>query len=182
MRACRRRARGHRGLPRKAPAALVPEKITRLFAKLLIANRGEIACRVALTARRLGIRTVAVYSDADAARPTLPPATKRYIGGPPPRESYLRGDVIIEAARRAGAQAIHPGYGFLSENAGFAAGCAGPGIVFVGPTPSAIAAMGSKSAAKALMEKAGVPLDARLSRRATGAGHQWRRREIGFPC
>src|SRR5262252_424825 len=130
-----------------------------MFSKLLIANRGEIACRVARTARRLGIRTVAVYSDADAnARHVAACDEAVHIGGPRPQESYLRGDAILEAARRTGAQAIHPGYGFLSENAGFARACADAGIVFVGPSPEAIAAMGSKSAAKALMEKAGVPL------------------------
>jgi len=130
-----------------------------VFAKLLIANRGEIACRVARTARRLGVRTVAVYSDADAQSAHVAACDEAvHIGGPRSQESYLRGDVILDAARRVGAQAIHPGYGFLSENAEFAAACGRAGIVFIGPTPSAIAAMGSKSAAKALMEKAGVPL------------------------
>src|SRR6186713_3748913 len=131
----------------------------RLPRKLLIANRGEIACRVARTARRLGIRTVAVYSDADAHTAHVAACDEAvHIGGPRPQESYLRGDVILEAARRTGATAIHPGYGFLSENAEFAAACARAGIVFIGPSPEAIAAMGSKSAAKSLMEKAGVPL------------------------
>jgi 3-methylcrotonyl-CoA carboxylase alpha subunit len=130
-----------------------------VFAKLLIANRGEIACRVARTARRLGIRTVAVYSDADAGAAHVESCDEAvHIGGLLPRESYLRGDVILDAARRTGAQAIHPGYGFLSENADFAAACARAGVVFVGPSPASILAMGSKSAAKALMEKAGVPL------------------------
>jgi len=130
-----------------------------MFRKLLIANRGEIACRVARTARRLGIRTVAVYSDADAGAAHVVACDEAvHIGGPLPRDSYLRGDAILEAARRTGAEAIHPGYGFLSENAGFARACAAAGVVFVGPTPAAIDAMGSKSAAKALMEKAGVPL------------------------
>jgi 3-methylcrotonyl-CoA carboxylase alpha subunit len=130
-----------------------------MFAKLLIANRGEIACRVARTARRMGIRTVAVYSDADAKAAHVAACDESvHIGGPRPQESYLRGDVIIDAARRMGADAIHPGYGFLSENAEFATACARAGIVFVGPKPESIAAMGSKSAAKALMEKAGVPL------------------------
>ena len=130
-----------------------------MFAKLLIANRGEIACRVARTARRMGIRTVAVYSDADAKAAHVAACDEAvHIGGPRPQESYLRGDVILEAAKRTGADAIHPGYGFLSENAEFAAACARAGIRFVGPTPEAIEAMGSKSAAKALMEKAGVPL------------------------
>jgi 3-methylcrotonyl-CoA carboxylase alpha subunit len=130
-----------------------------MFGTLLIANRGEIACRIARTARRLGIRTVAVYSDADAHAAHVAACDEAvHIGGPRPQESYLRGDVILDAARRAGANAIHPGYGFLSENADFATACARAGIVFVGPSPQAIAAMGSKSAAKALMEKAGVPL------------------------
>jgi 3-methylcrotonyl-CoA carboxylase alpha subunit len=130
-----------------------------VFNTLLIANRGEIACRVAATAHRMGLRTVAVYSDADAnARHVAACDTAVHIGGSEPRASYLRGDAIIEAARRTGAQAIHPGYGFLSENEAFAQACADAGIVFVGPPNSAIASMGSKSAAKTLMEKAGVPL------------------------
>lgn len=130
-----------------------------MFDTLLIANRGEIACRVAATARRLGIRTVAVYSDADAgARHVAACDMAVHIGGPEPRASYLLGDVILQAARDTGAQAIHPGYGFLSENEAFAQAAAKAGIAFVGPPASAIAAMGSKSAAKALMEKAGVPL------------------------
>ncbi len=131
----------------------------KLPEKLLIANRGEIACRVARTARRLGIRTVAVYSDADAHAAHVAMCDEAvHIGGPRPQESYLRGDVILEAARKTGAAAIHPGYGFLSENADFARACAAAGVVFVGPTPEAIEAMGSKSAAKKLMEKAAVPL------------------------
>jgi 3-methylcrotonyl-CoA carboxylase alpha subunit len=130
-----------------------------VFTTLLIANRGEIACRIAATARRMGLRTVAVYSDADAtARHVAACDTAVHIGGPEPRESYLRADAILEAARRTGAQAIHPGYGFLSENEQFAKACADAGIAFVGPPTDAIAAMGSKSAAKRLMEKAGVPL------------------------
>lgn len=130
-----------------------------MFTTLLIANRGEIACRIAATARRMGIRTVAVYSDADAnARHVAACDTAVYIGGSEPQASYLRGDVILQAARDTGAQAIHPGYGFLAENEGFAEACAAAGIQFVGPPSSAIAAMGSKSAAKTLMDKAGVPL------------------------
>ena len=130
-----------------------------MFDKILIANRGEIACRVARTARRMGIRTVAVYSDADARRCTSPPATRRdRIGPPPPRESYLDGDAIIAVAKATGAQAIHPGYGFLSENALFAAAARRAGIVFIGPPPAAIAAMGSKSEAKRIMGGASVPL------------------------
>ncbi|CAB3658854.1 MAG: acetyl/propionyl/methylcrotonyl-CoA carboxylase subunit alpha [Achromobacter sp.] len=130
-----------------------------MFDTLLIANRGEIACRVAATARRLGIRTVAVYSDADAnARHVAACDVAVHIGGPEPRASYLRADAILQAARDTGAGAIHPGYGFLSENEAFAEAAEQAGIAFVGPPASAIAAMGSKSAAKSLMEKAGVPL------------------------
>ncbi|WP_169293029.1 acetyl/propionyl/methylcrotonyl-CoA carboxylase subunit alpha [Advenella sp. EE-W14] len=130
-----------------------------MFKKILIANRGEIACRVAATARRMGIQTVAVYSDADAQAAHVAACDESvYIGGSEPRDSYLRADVILQAARQTGAQAIHPGYGFLSENENFAQACAKAGIVFIGPPASAIAAMGSKSAAKALMETAGVPL------------------------
>ena len=130
-----------------------------MFDTLLIANRGEIACRVAATARRMGLRTVAVYSDADAnARHVAECDMAVHIGGAEPRASYLRAEAILAAAKQTGAQAIHPGYGFLSENEAFARACADAGIAFVGPPAAAIAAMGSKSAAKALMEKAGVPL------------------------
>ena len=130
-----------------------------MFDTLLIANRGEIACRVAATARRMGLRTVAVYSDADThARHVAACDMAVHIGGSEPRESYLRTDAILEAAMRTGAQAIHPGYGFLSENEAFARACKEAGLVFVGPPAEAIAAMGSKSAAKTLMDKAGVPL------------------------
>ncbi len=130
-----------------------------MFSKILIANRGEIACRVAATARRLGVRTVAVYSDADAdARHVRACDEAVHVGGNAPRESYLQWQHIIDAAKATGARAIHPGYGFLSENEDFAQACADHGLVFIGPPASAIAAMGSKSAAKALMEKAGVPL------------------------
>lgn len=130
-----------------------------MFNKILIANRGEIACRVAATCRRLGIRTVGVYSDADAdARHVAFCDEAVHIGGPAARDSYLRADHIIEMAKETGAQAIHPGYGFLSENEDFARACAEAGLVFIGPPASAIHAMGSKSAAKQLMEKAAVPL------------------------
>ncbi|MBP0444071.1 acetyl/propionyl/methylcrotonyl-CoA carboxylase subunit alpha [Roseomonas sp. SSH11] len=130
-----------------------------MFGTILIANRGEIACRVIRTARRLGIRSIAVHSDADAGAMHAAMADEsRRIGPAPARESYLRIDAIIEAALASGAEAIHPGYGFLSENAEFAEACAAAGITFIGPPPAAIRAMGSKSAAKALMEKAGVPL------------------------
>ena len=130
-----------------------------MFTKILIANRGEIACRVIKTARRMGIRTVAVYSEADAGARHVRMADEAVcIGPPPPRESYLVVDKIIAAALATGAQAIHPGYGFLSENEEFAESCARNGVVFIGPPVSAIRAMGSKSEAKKLMEKAGVPL------------------------
>ena len=130
-----------------------------MFDKILIANRGEIACRVARTARRMGIRTVAVYSDADADALHVAACDEAYrLGPPPPRESYLDGKAIVAIAKRSGAQAIHPGYGFLSENEGFATACARAGVVFIGPPPAAIAAMGSKSAAKKIMGKARVPL------------------------
>ena len=130
-----------------------------MFHKILVANRGEIACRVIRTARTLGIRTVAVYSDADRHALHVSMADEAVnIGGPAPRDSYLRGARIVEAALATGAQAIHPGYGFLSENAGFAELCAKSGVVFIGPPAQAIVAMGSKSAAKRLMEAAGVPL------------------------
>ncbi|HYN27324.1 MAG TPA: biotin carboxylase N-terminal domain-containing protein, partial [Burkholderiales bacterium] len=130
-----------------------------MFEKILIANRGEIACRVARTAKRLGIRTVAVYSEADATALHVANCDEAYLIGPAhPRESYLRADRIIEAATKSGAQAIHPGYGFLSENAEFAKACGQAAVVFIGPPAGAIESMGSKSAAKALMERAGVPL------------------------
>lgn len=130
-----------------------------MFTKILIANRGEIACRVAATARRLGLRTVAVHSDVDASARHVQACDEAvHIGGNAPRDSYLRGDRIIAAALGAGAQAIHPGYGFLSENEDFAQACADAGLVFIGPPPAAIRAMGLKAESKQLMEKAGVPL------------------------
>jgi 3-methylcrotonyl-CoA carboxylase alpha subunit len=130
-----------------------------MFSKILIANRGEIACRVIRTARRLAIRTVAVYSAADANALHVALADEAYpIGPAAARESYLSIEKILAVAKQSGAEAIHPGYGFLSENAEFAEACAKAGIVFIGPPASAIRAMGSKSAAKALMARAGVPL------------------------
>ncbi len=155
---------------------------TLMFKKLLIANRGEIACRIARTARRLGITTVAVFSDADRNSLHVRSCDEaRYIGASPAADSYLRGDVILAAAQASGADAIHPGYGFLSENAEFAARCAAAGVTFIGPTPAAIRAMGNKSAAKTLMEQAGVPLvpgyhgadqdDATLQRAADRIGY-----------
>ncbi|USX14442.1 acetyl/propionyl/methylcrotonyl-CoA carboxylase subunit alpha [Oxalobacteraceae bacterium OTU3CAMAD1] len=130
-----------------------------MFTKILIANRGEIACRVAATARRMGIKTVAVYSEADANAKHVAVCDEAVLIGPAAaKESYLCGDKIIAVAKATGAQAIHPGYGFLSENAAFADACAEAGLVFIGPPASAMRAMGSKSAAKSLMEKANVPL------------------------
>jgi 3-methylcrotonyl-CoA carboxylase alpha subunit len=130
-----------------------------MFTKILIANRGEIACRVAATARRMGIKTVAVYSEADANAKHVAVCDEAVLIGPAAaKESYLCGDKIIAVAKATGAQAIHPGYGFLSENADFADACAEAGLVFIGPPASAMRAMGSKSAAKSLMEKANVPL------------------------
>jgi 3-methylcrotonyl-CoA carboxylase alpha subunit len=154
-----------------------------MFSKILIANRGEIACRVAATARRMAIKTVAVYSDADARAKHVSVCDEAvYIGGSAPKDSYLQWQRILEAAKATGAQAVHPGYGFLSENEEFAQACADAGLVFIGPTPSAIKAMGLKAESKQLMEKAGVPLvpgyhgadqDAALLRREADA--------IGYP-
>ena len=125
-----------------------------MFSKILIANRGEIACRIAATTRRLGIATVAVYSDADRAVRHVADCDEAFrIGTAEARDSYLCGDRIIAAALHSGAQAIHPGYGFLSENAAFADACHHAGLTFIGPPADAIRAMGSKSAAKTLMEK-----------------------------
>ena len=130
-----------------------------MFTKILIANRGEIACRVAATARRMGINTVAVYSDADASAKHVAACDESvHIGGSAPKDSYLRWEKIIDAARETGAQAVHPGYGFLSENEDFAKACAAAGLVFIGPPASAIQAMGLKAESKQLMERAGVPL------------------------
>lgn len=130
-----------------------------MFKKILIANRGEIACRVAATARRLGIKTVAVYSDADAQAKHVQVCDEAvHIGGSAPKDSYLRWERILQAAKDTGAQAVHPGYGFLSENEDFAKACAAAGLVFIGPPASAILAMGLKAESKQLMEKAGVPL------------------------
>ncbi|ODU96573.1 MAG: 3-methylcrotonyl-CoA carboxylase [Rubrivivax sp. SCN 70-15] len=154
-----------------------------MFKKILIANRGEIACRVAATARRLGVLTVAVYSDADArARHVALCDEAVHIGASAPRESYLQWRRIIDAALATGAQAIHPGYGFLSENEDFAQACADAGLVFVGPPASAIRAMGSKAAAKTLMAEAGVPLVPGYHGRDNGPALLQREAEaIGFP-
>ena len=159
------------------------EMPTRPFDTVLIANRGEIAVRIIRTLRRLGIRAVAVYSDADAgARHVREADLAVRIGPAPARESYLSIDRLLEAAAATGAQAVHPGYGFLSENAGFARACATAGLVFIGPSPAAIEAMGDKIRAKQLAAAAGVPVvpglaepglsDADLVRGAA---------EVGFP-
>ena len=153
-----------------------------MIRSLLIANRGEIACRIIRTARRLGIRTVAVYSDADAGALHVREADAAvHIGPSPVRESYLLGDRIIAAARETGAEAIHPGYGFLSENADFAQAVIDAGLIWVGPDPASIMAMGLKDAAKSLMSEAGVPVtpgylgqdqsEARLAAEADAIGY-----------
>ncbi|WP_133000949.1 acetyl/propionyl/methylcrotonyl-CoA carboxylase subunit alpha [Luteimonas arsenica] len=130
-----------------------------MFKKILIANRGEIACRVIRTARRMGIATVAVYSEADAGAQHVRLADEAYpVGGPRPQDSYLRGDAIIEAAGASGAQGIHPGYGFLSENPDFADAVEAAGMVFIGPKAESMRRMGSKAGAKELMAAAGVPV------------------------
>ena len=130
-----------------------------MFKKILIANRGEIACRITKTAHRLGVRVVAVYSDADATAQHVVLADEAvHIGAAQPAQSYLCGDRIIQAALDTGAQAIHPGYGFLSENPDFVDAVEAAGLVFIGPSAAAIRAMGLKGAAKSVMTKAGVPV------------------------
>ena len=130
-----------------------------MFKKLLIANRGEIAVRILRACRELGIKTVAVYSEADRKAMHVRYADEAYLLGPSPaRESYLRGDKIIDIAHKCAADAIHPGYGFLAERADFAAACADAGLVFIGPRPAAIAAMGDKAVARATVAKAGVKI------------------------
>ena len=154
-----------------------------MFDKILIANRGEIACRVIDTCRRLGVATVAVYSDADRCARHVGMADEAvHLGGPAPADSYLRGDAIIAAARATGAQAIHPGYGFLSENPDFVASVEAAGLVFIGPSARAIRAMGLKDAAKALMEEAGVPVVPGYHGADQDPGHLARQADqIGYP-
>ncbi len=154
-----------------------------MFAKILIANRGEIVCRVIRTARRLGIATVAVYSEADHGALHVEEADEaRPIGPAPARESYLNIGAIIAAARASGAEAVHPGYGFLSENADFAEACEEAGLVFIGPPAGAMRAMGSKAAAKALMARAGVPVVPGYHGDDQDLGHLAEEaRRIGFP-
>ena len=131
----------------------------RKITKVLIANRGEIACRVIRACRELDLRTVAVHSDADAAALHVRLADEAVAIGPPPaRESYLRAEKIVDAIKRTGADAVHPGYGFLSENADFAEAVAAAGATFIGPPPAAIRAMGGKTSARALMQAANVPV------------------------
>lgn len=156
--------RAHRGISiHRSRAQQIARALStpsgKLFDKILIANRGEIACRVIRTARRLGIKTVAVYSDADRFSEHVQFADEAvYIGASPASESYLRGDKIIEACKKTGAQAVHPGYGFLSENLPFCQLCEDAGVVFIGPPPKAIRAMGSKSESKDIMIQANVPV------------------------
>jgi 3-methylcrotonyl-CoA carboxylase alpha subunit len=154
-----------------------------MFERVLIANRGEIACRIIATCRRLGVEAIAVYSDADAGARHVRLADRAvHIGGPRPIDSYLRADTIVQAARDTGARAVHPGYGFLSENAGFARALDAAGIAFVGPNLAAIEAMGSKAEAKALMQRAGVPLVPGYHGEAQEADHLAEQASaIGFP-
>nr|GMD25076.1 methylcrotonoyl-CoA carboxylase subunit alpha, mitochondrial [Ipomoea batatas] len=148
-----------RSLFSTAAPATKDHNATQKIEKILIANRGEIACRIIRTAKRLGIRTVAVYSDADRYSLHVKSADEAVrIGPPPARLSYLNAPTIVEAAARTGAQAIHPGYGFLSESADFAQLCEDEGMIFIGPPASAIRDMGDKSASKRIMGAAGVPL------------------------
>ena len=160
-----------------------PSEMSARFSSVLVANRGEIACRILRAAREEGLRTIAVFSDADAAAPHVRLADRRVrVGSSAPAQSYLSIGALIDAAKATGAEAVHPGYGFLAENADFAEACASAGLVFVGPPPAAIRAMGDKSAAKAKMEAAGVPCapgyhgdDQSVSRFAQEAGR------IGYP-
>ncbi len=159
----------------------MPVPDTRPIGKLLIANRGEIAARIMRSAHALGLATVAVYSDPDANAPYVTLADEAVrLPGAAPADTYLRGDLIIAAAAATGADAVHPGYGFLSENAAFARACADAGLIFVGPAPETIAAMGDKVTAKALMANAGVPVLPGMT--VTNAGDLAAAAEtVGFP-
>src|SRR3954470_12122340 len=154
-----------------------------MFTKLLIANRGEIALRVVRACQELGVRSVAVYSDADGRAPHVREADEAvHVGPSPSAESYLRGERIIEAALRTGAEALHPGYGFLSEREWFARAVRDAGLVFVGPPAEAIQAMGSKTAARTLATSAGVPIVPGTTEGLTDAAHALRvAKEFGFP-
>ncbi len=154
-----------------------------MFSSVLIANRGEIACRIARTAKRLGLRTIAVYSDADRDALHVRQSDEAHAIGPAPAaDSYLRIDRLIEVARRTGAQCVHPGYGFLAENAEFAEACAAAGVVFVGPPPAAIRAMGLKDRAKTLMEQSGVPVVPGYHGERQGAALlKQKASELGYP-
>src|SRR5919204_1686878 len=156
-----------------------------MFKKILIANRGEIACRVIRTARRMGIKTVAVYSDADARAPHVKMADESVRLGPPPAsESYLKADSVIAACKETGADAVHPGYGFLSENAQFARACAKAGITFIGPPPEAMEEMGEKTRARRKASEAGVPIVPGLKEPIPEGGEEQAKRtaqEIGYP-
>ncbi len=165
------------------PGPTLPGLEPTVFHKLLIANRGEIACRIARTAHRLGLEVVAVYSDVDAGARHVRLADESWpIGPAPAQKSYLNGRAMLDVARKCGADAIHPGYGFLSESAEFATACATAGIVFVGPSPAAIAAMGEKAAAKERMRRAGIPVLAGYHGEDQAlAALERRGRKLGFP-
>jgi acetyl-CoA/propionyl-CoA/long-chain acyl-CoA carboxylase, biotin carboxylase, biotin carboxyl carrier protein len=168
--------------PRR-PTGDCPRNIARVFTKVLVANRGEIAIRVFRTLREMGIASVAVYSEADRGAPFLAHADEAHlIGAGPAADSYLRGDVIVEVALKAGAQAVHPGFGFLAENADFARACARAGLVFVGPPPEAMEAMASKTSAREVMAAAGVPIVPGVARPVETAADAHRiAAEIGYP-
>src|SRR6478672_9081461 len=154
-----------------------------MFRKILIANRGEIACRVIRTAQRMGIATVAVYSEADTGALHVAMADEaRLIGPPSPRQSYLDIEAVVAAASDSGAEAVHPGYGFLSENAEFAEACAAAGIVFIGPPAEAIRKLGSKTAARQLAIAAGAPVVPGTERALSG-GEEARSaaNSLGYP-